>query len=372
MNEEIPLNKYQKNEITQRSSLDFFTELDKMSTKKQRYSNILDIQLDSLISKLNEKGVLFYSIVIDMPFLKEKKQSEVWETVHTEVEGFLNYIGSNIELIEFCYFSIEIPERSPKWQKKEKKFSQGLPNIIGIFGVRSMIGVNKFLITELKNLFILNFHDVEVNWLSKKKEIKRFFNHVTKQKNFRFHRFVNYSSFFSEMYANIANQETNFEDQQSFGQVNHFISKTMHVSGLMSKKLNEKSLIIYFIGIFFYEKGLRLHENKIYSRVTGFRFCWEYYCDLDFINKNYTIIFDFIKQLYPQQLNDFNITGLILNSWNLTINQIKKNNSFIPQIVNFDRVIEFRDGIFFINEKKFVCFDANINSENLNTVFIQI
>ena len=323
MNEELPLNEYQKNEIKQRSSLNFFTELDKMSIKKQRYSQILDIQLDSLISKLDDKGVMFYGIVINMPFLKEKKQSEVWETIHTEVEGFLNYIGSNIELIEFCYFSIEISERSPKWQKQEKKFYNGLPKIIGIFGVRSMIGLNKFLITELKNLFILNFHDIEISWLSKKKEIKKFFNHVTRQRNFKFHRFVNYSNFFSEMYANIANQEINFEDQQSFGQVNHFISKTMHVSGLMSKKLNEKSLIIYFIGIFFYEKGLRLHENKIYSRVTGFKFCWEYYCDLDFINKNYTIIFDFIKQLYPQQLNDFNITGLILNSWNFLADWLK-------------------------------------------------
>ncbi|RYX79866.1 hypothetical protein EON71_00135 [bacterium] len=359
------LNEFQKKKIKQRLCMDFFIELDKKSVEKKRYSEVLENQLDILISKFEPQGIMFYGIKIELPFLINEK-GNIWEIVHKDVEEFINYMGSNIELIEFCYMSIEVSGRKPLWQGKDTESVVGLPCIHGIFGVRSIIGENPSLISEIKDIFIISFYDIKVIWLKNKSEISNHWNFIIKQKNFKFHSFVNFSKFYQNIYGGIADEELKFEDQQAFGQVDHFVSETMYISGIKKKYPSNSLLIIYFISLYFDHKNYRIINNKIFSKVSKLKISWNFICHLDELKKKYKMIFECLKTLYPQQLEDFNITELVLGSWDFTFEQIKKNNSFIPEIISFDSVIEFNDGVYFIKTKE---FKVNFNTENLNTMF---
>ncbi|RYE05362.1 MAG: hypothetical protein EOP33_06635 [Rickettsiaceae bacterium] len=362
------LDEYQKKKIKEKLSMDFFIELDKESVEKKKYIQVLDTQLDILISKFDAKGIMFYGFKIELPFLSEEK-GNVWEVVHKEVEEFINYMGLSVELIEFCYMSIEVAGRKPLFQGIGKENNLGLPFIHGIFGVRSIIGENTLLILELKDIFILSFYDIKIKWLKNKFEIYKHWKFIIKQNNFKFHRFVNFSKFNSNIYGSIADEELKFEGQQAFGQVDHFISETMYVSGVQAKHPSKNLLIIYFISLYFEHKNYRIYDNKIFSKVLGLKLSWEFVCYLDNLKENHQKIFKCIKALYPQQLEDFNATELVLDSWGSTLEQIKENNSFIPEITSFDRVIEFTDGIYFLEKKFFKKFDVNHFTENLNTIF---
>jgi hypothetical protein len=377
----IDLTESQKIRIKTKKLKDFFQELDKLTEDKIKYAEVFSGQLEALVKKFDQKGMTFFGIEIELPFLGQNKnqESDIWETVHQDVEEFINYIGCHVELVELCYFSIEMRGRIPLWQaqviknenneyqEEEKMF----PCLNGIVGVRSLVGKDELLFFELKDVFIMSSYDIKLKKLFNYNEILTYWYNLIRQKNFKFHRFVNYSNFYANVYGAIADEELKFEDREAFGQVDHFISDTMNIRGVTEKFPKKKELVLLFINLFMGHKKFKIHENKIYCLIEGSQISWQLVCVLDEIKKNFKKMFNYLLGLYPQQLGNFNISNLLLSDLNSVFSKINNNNSLLldMDIDFFADVIEFKDGLFFLETKKFLSFIEVSGLKDLKTIF---
>ncbi|RYE13223.1 MAG: hypothetical protein EOP34_09265, partial [Rickettsiales bacterium] len=198
---EDTLNESQKKRIQERLKLDFNVELLKSNTilERTKFSANFRNYLDLFITDLYYDGVLFYGFTIVMPFTN-KNDPKMWYYTHLRVEDLINYIKDNIELIEFCYLSIELHDNLTNHKKINKSNSliekynhmEGVPFFKGIIGVRSLLGKNDCHFNQIKRIFNIPLNETVIKKLSTIKIIKNYWNFVIKQNNYKFHRFTQY------------------------------------------------------------------------------------------------------------------------------------------------------------------------------------
>lgn len=351
------LTKIQEQRIKKRLNLDFYKELDKLDEKKEKFFRVFSLKIESLVNKLEDKGVLFYSISIELP--NSIKENNFWEEVHKHVEEFINYVGFSVELVEFCYFSIEVEGITPKWQIKKSSLNSAKKNtayLRGIIGVRSLFGKNKLFLYEIMEVFNLSFFEVELKWLSSISEVKESWIFVIKQKNFKFHTFVNYSDLYPIVYGEIADDELKFEDLEAFGQENHFISETMNVAGIQKKSPTKKEKVLYLINLYMIHYGFVVFEDNFFEKINNSKISWQLVYNFVDMKNRIQQVFEEVKSLYPQQLAGFNFMDLMLTDIDSIFSMIKKNNCLVPRIIFCDNVIEFKNGLFFLESQKFFDF----------------
>ena len=315
------------------------------------------MKIESLVNKLEDKGVLFYSISIELP--NSIKENNFWEEVHKHVEEFINYVGFSVELVEFCYFSIEVEGITPKWQIKKSSLNSAKKNtayLRGIIGVRSLFGKNKLFLYEIMEVFNLSFFEVELKWLSSISEVKESWIFVIKQKNFKFHTFVNYSDLYPIVYGEIADDELRFEGLSAFGQENHFISETMNVAGIQKKSPTKKEKVLYLINLYMIHYGFVVFEDNFFEKINNSKISWQLVYNFVDMKNRIQQVFEEVKSLYPQQLAGFNFMDLMLTDIDSIFSMIKKNNCLVPRIIFCDNVIEFKNGLFFLESQKFFDF----------------
>ncbi len=370
---EETLSTFQKEFIKKRLKLDFNQELEKSKTEFNRksFNKIFRDELDILIQRFFMDGIQFYGFTIDLLFLK-KNNIENWKDVHEYIEDWINWIGSEIELIEFSYFSIELHKRERLKKRKIKKSPgnelvvynglDGMPHLHGIIGIRTILGHNDNLDIAIKDIF-KSFHqheDIKINKLYQIKDVKKYWNYVIKENNFRFHRFVQYSSHLNyiKIYGSIADLELIYDDNDryAFELQEWKNSKTCDVSGVKSNKPSSKTLIVYLLNLFLWHKNYKINNNKIYQQIPDTKYSWTIIDNTEALKKNNITIFEYLKKIYPQQLDGINTMEIINKDWNSTIEEIIENNQYLSQIEFKKDVLEFKDGMYFINENKFFYF----------------
>ena len=345
------LTEFQKKQIKKRLSLDFYKELNSKTEAKSNFLKAFSDKIESLVIQFDDKGILFYSINIELPFLLNENEENMWKCFHTEIEEFINYIGSFVELVEFCYFSIETFNK--------------IPFIKGLIGIRSILGfrIANYILFELRELFCISFYDIKIDYLVNYSKILEYWKIIIKQNNFKFHRFINYSNFFPEVYGAIADEELKFDDRSAFSQENHFISDTMNVSGIGKKKPKNKDIILYLLRLFMQHNNMILYQNKIFLKKSDSKVTWQFIYNLDIFKEKFNDIVNSLKKIYFQQLNNFDSTELILTDLDLVFSKIKKNNVLLSPKDCFSNIIEFKDGIFFFDNKEFKKFTNICNTE---------
>lgn len=374
MNFEVELEEYQLRIIKERLKFNFFEELKKTNPGKQAFKKSFRNELDILIPQLYNKGVQFYALTIDLTYLKSYDlPKDFWADLHEEVEHWVAVIAKNVSMVEFCYFSIEM---HPGKNKSKESFSskmlsiidnknslEGLPHLHGVLGVRSLIGYNEQLDLSIKKLFcsIYKINDIVIKPLLTKKAIKAYWNYCIKENNFKFHRFAHYSEYNSFLYGSIAQLELIYDEQEryAFGMCEHRTSKTRSISGVQVRHPNNKTLITYLLNLFMWHKNYKLHNNNLYCMIPDTKYSWAKIDTLDSLRLNSIQIFEFLKTLYPQHLEDLNPMEFIFQDWDKFIEFVHKNNQYLPGIKFKEDAMEFLDGVYFINENKFYFFSKN-------------
>ena len=284
MNYELNFSEDQLLIFREKEKLNYDENIILMNDKKKIFDKLFRSHIDIFIKSLMKEGILFYGFTINFPnFIGETNNA--WKMINFRVEELLILLKNNIELIEFVYLSIErhgerqeerekllitqggstqnnvknkknkiktnIYEKILDITKEEQKTLKGLPHLHGIIGIRSLIGENKELCNELQKFFVFNefYEDILIKQLKSFRQIKGYWNYVIKEKNYNFHRFAYYSSFFTEYYNNI-NEFTvkyNFNDELNTIWGGDFIkdAKCNKIKGIGTLKVTDKILLLY-------------------------------------------------------------------------------------------------------------------------------
>ena len=366
----IIIHEHQRKKIKKRIELNFKTELIKDFLGKESFAKIFRKELNLLVDHFYLNGIQFYGFTIDMLNLNldsELSELELWQKVHYNVEHYISDIGTRIELVEFCYLSIELKDYIEKEYKKE------LPFLKGIIGVRTLIGENTFLDIEVKKVFrsIHDFNKIEINRLYNPKKIKAYWNYVINQNNFRFHRFTSYGDSYNyiDYYGEISDLEFIYSEDSknpgfAFGLDEWRYNKTYQIRGINLKKPNKKTLIIFLLNLYFFNKKYKLYQNLIFQEIIDTKYSLNYVCNLEFFKNNSIQIFEDLKKIYPMHLQYINFLELIINDFNKVIDSIEDNNNFLHKIKFNLNAVEFKNGIFFYDEKKFFSFQKNRSELN--------
>ena len=120
------------------------------NTERKLFLNLFYNHLDILIDSLYNNGILFYSFTIKIPFL-EKNDPKMWYYTHLHLEGWLSTFRTEIEMLEFCYFSTLIDTNNLVVQKLNK----GISLFKGIIGVRSLMGKTNMHLNQIRKIFTI-------------------------------------------------------------------------------------------------------------------------------------------------------------------------------------------------------------------------
>jgi hypothetical protein len=237
-----------------------------------------------------------------MPFL-DKNDSELWYIVHLQVEKWVKDFSDQIELIEFCYISIELEDN--------------LPFLKGLIGVRSLTGKNKYHFNEIKKIFNLSHLECSVIELSKILLIKNYWNFLLKENNFKFHRFVQYSLFFNQFYGAISELENQYDDvdHSAFGLDENLTNKHLNIKGIGDINPDNFTILNYIVTLYQSYTGYYINNNILYRKIENSKYSWEIFDSIEYFNKNNVKIFEFLKERFPQQLKNLKISSLLNNSW---------------------------------------------------------
>lgn len=333
---------FQKKKIKEKNMLNFDQELNFSSKNKREYSKTLRNELDIFITTLQSKGVTFYGVTIN--FLELQSMN----TIHTKIEELVNLISSNIELVEFLYFSIE---------KHKKEKLNGLPHVHGVIGVRSLIGNN--VILSLKRFFYNFRYDTQLDYLCDVKNIKKWWNYVLKENNFKFHTFVYYSKWYENLYAILANHEHQYDPSGTFKLYYHNSAKYTNIKGLDMKNPKFINILLYLFNLWFQKKGFFFFKDDFFSKIPGSRYAWEIQGNLSYLKENkITIIKELIAE-FPQQLGELFYEDLLLKEFDTLYQILQNNNEYLPCLKFDTSVVEFSDGLYFLNYNYFLDFYKN-------------
>ena len=330
---EDTLNENQKYRIQQRLKLDFHKELEisKNSSERKKFSKNLKTQLDILVNQLYDDGVMFYGFTIERSNFEIETEDfikNMWYYTHLRVEDLINFFNEKIELIEFCYISIEFDEKNLMKMKR--------PNFYGILGVRSLIGQNKSHYNEILKILDDQIDDVKITRLLTLKMIKQHWNFIIKQNNFYFHRFTHYSNFYDEFYGSISDLELQFDriEHIAFGLDETKSFKYDYIKGIEDCDPDYQTIINYLITIYMIEEKLFLYENNLYKKISNYDVIL--YGSIDLLRKNNLKIFEELKKKFPQQLNGLKISKIFNQGWEKFFNDIKLNNHYLPILDDFN------------------------------------
>ena len=179
----------------------------------------------------------------------------MWYLTHLKVSDLIIFFRENIELIEFCYIVIEF----------DKKEITNRPVLKGIIGVRSLTGnINKnshFI--EIKKVFNDNIDEIKIFNFNSLEKIKSYWYFIIKENNFKFHRFAQYSEFYSDLYGFISDLELKYDDIEhiAFALDEFLNAKNCNLSGIRDTKPDYQTIITYLITI--YMQNNSLYKNKL-------------------------------------------------------------------------------------------------------------
>lgn len=359
---DIIIHEHQKEIIKERSKLNFFKELNEKSYGKKSFAKFFKNELNLLVNQFDSDGIQFYGFSIDMLDLRVENP-DFWKEVHETVELWISEIGQRVELIEFCYISIQMYKYN-KNSLIKRKVSLELPKLYGIIGVRSIIGNNPLLDIEVKKVFrnIYDFQDIRVVRLIGINKIIKYWKRIIRKNNFRFHRFTRYSNNSNYDYGAISDFELTYNIgnkgpiNNAFGLDEWRYSNTFQITGVKSKDPSNQTLIIYLLNLYLWHKNYKIFDAHIYEQVPSTFYSWKLFLSLDFLKKKNIAIFEYLKKIYPMQLNNINTIEIINRDWNKTVDEIILNNHYLSCIeINRD-AIEYKDGVFFISENTFYSF----------------
>ena len=351
---DIIIHEHQKKIIEKRIKLNFFEELKKNFSGKRSFARSFCKEIELMVHQFYRDGIQFYGFTIDLLDL-DKNDPDFWNKIHYNVEYYISDIGTRIELIEFCYLVIEI------FNQKD------IPYLKGIIGVRTLIGENDFLDIQVKKVF-RNIHEVqniEINRLFDINVIKNYWYFIIKENNFRFHRFTHYGEIAD---LELIYSEDNINPGFAFCLDEWRYSKTYQITGVKLKNPDSRTLIIYLLNLYFWHNNYKLSNNLIFKKVDKTKFSFELKYSIKMLKRNNIIIFEFLKKAYPMQLKEIHSIEIVNKDWNDTVDEILSNNHYLPNFTFKEDIIEFNDGIFCLDERKFYNFNHFDYKFNLNII----
>lgn len=339
---EDTLNKFQKRRVLERLKLNFNEELNKSKIdpgKIKFYYSFLN-EIDFFVERLYNDGVLFYGFQLYMPFLKKENQKDQWYYTHLRVEDWLNFLKTKVELIEFCYLSIELNnEVKMSHDKNFVLLEPNTPYFSGIIGIRSLLGKNDSHFFELKKVLNVELNYLELKSLNSIDVIKKYWIFVMQNRNFKFHRFAQFSNYYDNYYGSIADLELQYDNKEhiAFALDEHEDSKDISLSGITDLNPDNETIINYLIHIYMFNEKLFLCNNKIYKKLNNFEI--KLLGSIFFLQKNNLNIFNDLKIKFPQQLSGLKISKLLHHSWDLFFFNICKCNHYLPTLDTKNYVI---------------------------------
>jgi hypothetical protein len=326
---DFELQEFQKLIIKDKINLKFEECLKEKFEEKNNFARIFRNEMDIYITNLSEKGVTFFGININFPeWLNIDIKDKAWYIIHYRVEEFLVFISKNIELSEFCYLSIE-------------KNKQGLPVIHGLLGVRNVLAKNTGLINQLKTIFYLTYTDILIKELLDADCAKNYWNFCVKENNFKFHRMMAFSQFFSSEFDRLSEQELKLIERTSkYNDCVGYIcggyiynSLNSDIRGINSKNKTVEAQLIYFFSLYMRLKNIFFRKSDSKSNI------------IDFLRKNNVKIIEELKKKFPQQLSILSTQDILLIGFESTIDIILKNKNYLPLLKKKRSIQKVKNGV---------------------------
>lgn len=408
-NNYLKITEFQAQICKNKQNLNFNENLLFNNDKKKTFNKLFRNYLDIFIKSLNAEGVLFFGFTLNYPnFIKDS--TNAWILIHDRVEELLHLLKINIELLEFVYVSIEchgerqaerenilnleegstqnnnkninkkkkknIYEQTLDISLEEQRTLKGLPHLHGIIGIRSLIGKNPELCNQLQKMLVfhIGYEDVLIKQLNTIKQIKGYWNYVIKEQNYNFHRFSYFSSFFNHYYLIFEDfvNRYNFDDKY-IGWGGDYIkdAKSNNIKGIGTFKIKDHNILIYLFNLFLTIKQIKINNNNLYHKIDRSKFSWERISELNYLRLNSFNILDELIKISPVQLesNKQMIKNKFVDIIDDVIIKIQKNNYFLPNIEFTKNILEFKEGLYFMNYDYFFNYDdqrLNINKLNFN------
>jgi len=400
--EDEKIDKYQLSLMKEKEKYNFNECLLDKSDDKKQFDKVFRTDLDILINTFLSKGVLFYGFTINFSELRnvtDEDRRGCWQMIHFRVEEFLTISKKHVELLEFVYLSIECHGKLIKHNnlssflslptptstlkssfltnenenedkdnnnnnidisKEEQKTLKGLPHIHGIIGIRSLIGKNDMLLTQLNKNYSMLYSDMLIKSLKSFKQIKGYWNYVIKEQNYKFHRFAFFSNIYDNDYGKIADDELILDYQKQslgLGLIDNAVHK--NIIGIGTSKYNNKRVLIYLISLYMHIKDMTIYQNDFYIKIKESKFSWKLMSDISYLKNNCITMLLELQKMFPQQLEHLDINQLILDHLEIVYNDVLKNNKYLPNIELNKSIIEFSDGLYFLDYNYFFEYDNN-------------
>lgn len=279
---------------------------------------------------------------------------------------FLDFLN-NIELIEFSYMSVEYT--------KPNKEGYIMPHYHCLIGVRSIIGRNPVLGLQINKMLFEWYKDIQFREVKNMHDIRTAFNYVVKEHNFKDH----YIGFYKSEQLNFITSKMfddmdclsylirNFEDGIITDESRDFNSlvnikvfpknkyKSINHNGMLNDS-TQKNIVIYLFNLYFKLNDIVIFNNNMHIKDKYSKFTWGFHKNLEYLKDNYLEIISFLKFKFPMQLENVDLQSIIYNELNNAFKLIEQ----VPNLLLHDKIhyniIEFTDGLYFIDMDYFLCF----------------
>ena len=114
------------------------------------------------------------------------------------------------------------------------------------------------------------------------------------------------------------------------------------------------------------ENEIIVNNGKLFKKSENTQQTWVFYHKLEFLKDNYRDICLTLQNKYKFQLEGVDLYDLMLSDLNTAYAQIKQTpNLIIHDIIHYN-IIEFKDGLYFMDEDYFFNYYKNKNIKALN------
>lgn len=349
------LHDFQKAIIEEKNKTEFEITIKENTFLKRNFSMNFRSKMYCYLDTLMSKGVEFYGFHIDFEEFTLLDSTVYWNVLHNFVEKFINKVNSHLELSEFIYVTIAKHENITNLDNVGNDL-KGLPYLSGIVGIRSILGENPSLYLGAQSFFLENFLDAKLYKLT---SVKDYWNVCVGNNNWKFHRMMNFSNFYDREYSCLVDYDMRSidSDMNSLTLIyggTYDNSVNSKIKGISTKNISLK--IIYLISLYMVEQQLCLYDNMIFKKIKKSKYSWEYLDSVEFLKKNNIKIINYLKLKFIQQLDILDANQLLVYGFEKAFDIIKKNNHYLPQLNFEENVVEYNNGVYFIDYDYFSVF----------------
>lgn len=334
---------------------------------------LLRLDLENKIKELYINGCIFFSITLnltDKNIIYDINDSNFYIEIKNKIDHIKDLL-STLELWEIIIITTE----------STKKNKVHFHILLGIY---SFLGNNKSFCYILNNiLFINNYKDVVINNLDSQKSLNNYITYLCKnndiylKNNKHLDRIIFYifiDSLRSQFYSQLADSFDMYQSNLTINGISENINNKylIEFNSLTStytyndvknfipyysflKQSIDTETYINIVIVFFVILKIKINDNNAYLKKKEFNLTYELFLEnINNIDKHINNIYQTLLVWFPNHFKYFDF-------YTLQIKYIKENSKLWDILFKFDEfklkldynLIEFKDGIFFLNENKF-------------------